>query len=129
LHFGNVDGVETRANLMHSVSELDKSNSVLTKLVNDRNSINIKSAVPVQPRRSEEPMKHTKKKAKPGESTRPRPKDRQQIQDCIKELRGIIPHGGKVNENLNCLIIFCLHACCKLFQYNMLTNIFLDLTV
>ncbi|MCI20212.1 transcription factor bHLH157-like, partial [Trifolium medium] len=40
-------------------------------------------------------MKPTKKKAKPGESTRPRPKDRQQIQDCIKELRGIIPHGGK----------------------------------
>jgi hypothetical protein len=129
LHFGNVDGVETRANLMHSVSELDKSSSVLTMLVNDRNSINIKSAVPVHPRRSEEPMKPTKKKAKPGESTRPRPKDRQQIQDCIKELRGIIPHGGKVNENLNCLIIFCLHACCKLFQYNMLTNIFLDLTV
>ncbi|KAK2402360.1 transcription factor LHW [Trifolium repens] len=95
LHFGNVDGAETRANLMHSVSELDKSSSVLTMLVNDRNSINIKSAVPVHPRRSEEPMKPTKKKAKPGESTRPRPKDRQQIQDCIKELRGIIPHGGK----------------------------------
>ncbi|KAK5846129.1 transcription factor bHLH157 [Gossypium arboreum] len=36
-----------------------------------------------------------KKRAKPGESTRPRPKDRQLIQDRIKELRGIIPHNGK----------------------------------
>ncbi|CAJ2628317.1 unnamed protein product [Trifolium pratense] len=105
-HFGNLAGAETRANLIHSGSELDKSNSVLTMkdtfpklqvgvLVNDQNSINIESAVPVHPRRSEEPTKPTKKKAKPGESTRPRPKDRQQIQDCIKELRGIIPHGGK----------------------------------
>ncbi|GMI95345.1 hypothetical protein HRI_003203800 [Hibiscus trionum] len=39
--------------------------------------------------------KPTKKRAKPGESTRPRPKDRQLIQDRIKELRGIIPHSGK----------------------------------
>ncbi|XVF51247.1 hypothetical protein PTKIN_Ptkin04bG0169300 [Pterospermum kingtungense] len=40
--------------------------------------------------------KPTRKRAKPGESTRPRPKDRQLIQDRIKELRGIIPHTGKV---------------------------------
>nr|KJB18934.1 hypothetical protein B456_003G076000 [Gossypium raimondii] len=39
--------------------------------------------------------KPAKKRAKPGESTRPRPKDRQLIQDRIKELRGIIPHNGK----------------------------------
>ncbi|KAE8694661.1 Serine/threonine-protein kinase WNK-related, putative isoform 3 [Hibiscus syriacus] len=39
--------------------------------------------------------KPTRKRAKPGESTRPRPKDRQLIQDRIKELRGIIPHSGK----------------------------------
>ncbi|GMI76443.1 hypothetical protein HRI_001313600 [Hibiscus trionum] len=39
--------------------------------------------------------KPTRKRAKPGESTRPRPKDRQLIQDHIKELRGIIPHSGK----------------------------------
>ncbi|XWS50139.1 hypothetical protein CRYUN_Cryun12cG0063100 [Craigia yunnanensis] len=39
--------------------------------------------------------KPTRKTAKPGESTRSRPKDRQLIQDRIKELRGIIPHSGK----------------------------------
>ncbi|KAK8284065.1 hypothetical protein V6Z12_D08G133800 [Gossypium hirsutum] len=39
--------------------------------------------------------KPTRKRAKPGESSRPRPKDRQLIQDRIKELRGIIPHSGK----------------------------------
>ncbi|KAK8530867.1 hypothetical protein V6N13_030799 [Hibiscus sabdariffa] len=39
--------------------------------------------------------KPTRKRAKPGESTRPRPKDRQLIQDRIKELRGIVPHSGK----------------------------------
>ncbi|CAA0314975.1 unnamed protein product [Arabidopsis thaliana] len=36
-----------------------------------------------------------KKRAKAGESRRPRPKDRQMIQDRIKELRGMIPNGAK----------------------------------
>lgn len=36
-----------------------------------------------------------KKRAKGGESTKPRPKDRQMIQDRIKELRGMIPNGAK----------------------------------
>ncbi|KAL5068485.1 hypothetical protein RYX36_019372 [Vicia faba] len=101
VHFANLTG----SNLMHPVSDLEESNSVLTRKdtssklqvgisVNDRNSVNIKRVVPAHAKRNEHFAKHTKKKAKPGESTR-RPKDRQQIQDCIKELRGIIPHGGK----------------------------------
>lgn len=49
-----------------------------------------------QARRSEEPIKLTKKRARPGQSTRPRPKDRQQIQDRVKELREIVPNGTKV---------------------------------
>ncbi|CAH8337250.1 unnamed protein product [Eruca vesicaria subsp. sativa] len=36
-----------------------------------------------------------KKKKKRGESRKPRPKDRQMIQDRIKELRGMIPNGAK----------------------------------
>ncbi|KAL0747748.1 hypothetical protein Bca101_029750 [Brassica carinata] len=36
-----------------------------------------------------------KKRAKAGESRKPRPKDRQMIQDRIKELRGMIPNGAK----------------------------------
>ncbi|XP_012086654.1 transcription factor bHLH157 isoform X2 [Jatropha curcas] len=46
-------------------------------------------------KKPEEPTKATRKRARPGESTRPRPKDRQQIQDRMKELKGIIPDGGK----------------------------------
>lgn len=40
-------------------------------------------------------VKVIKKRARPGESTRPRPKDRQQIQDRVKELREIVPNSAK----------------------------------
>lgn len=45
--------------------------------------------------RSQEPVNVTKKRAKPGESSRPRPRDRQLIQDRIKELRELVPNGSK----------------------------------
>lgn len=48
-----------------------------------------------QTKRPGEPIKGNRKRAKPGESSRPRPKDRQQIQDRLKELRDIIPNGAK----------------------------------
>jgi len=46
--------------------------------------------------------KVAKRRARAGESTRPRPKDRQLIQDRVKELRQIVPNGAKViiNETL-----------------------------
>ncbi|XP_028765502.1 transcription factor EMB1444 [Neltuma alba] len=44
--------------------------------------------------RSSEPGK-SKKRARPGESGRPRPRDRQLIQDRIKELRELVPNGAK----------------------------------
>ena len=43
-----------------------------------------------------EPGKPNKKRARPGESSRPRPRDRQLIQDRIKELRELVPNGSKV---------------------------------
>ncbi|KAK4423107.1 Transcription factor LHW [Sesamum alatum] len=43
----------------------------------------------------DEPSKTGKKKAKPG--TRPRPKDRQMIQDRLSELRELIPNGEKMS--------------------------------
>lgn len=46
--------------------------------------------------RSQVPLKTSKKRARPGESCRPRPRDRQLIQDRIKELRELIPNGSKV---------------------------------
>ncbi|CAI9107668.1 OLC1v1007081C3 [Oldenlandia corymbosa var. corymbosa] len=45
--------------------------------------------------RPQEPNKMQKKRAKPGESCRPRPRDRQLIQDRIKELRELVPNGSK----------------------------------
>ncbi|CAA0832168.1 Transcription factor bHLH155 [Striga hermonthica] len=39
--------------------------------------------------------KPNRKRARPGESTRPRPRDRQLIQDRIKELRELVPSGSK----------------------------------
>ncbi|KAF8379979.1 hypothetical protein HHK36_027446 [Tetracentron sinense] len=63
---------------------------------NETYSINVESAVVTQTKRPEEPAKVIKKRApRPGESTRPRPKDRQQIQDRVKELREIVPNGAK----------------------------------
>ncbi|ESQ50136.1 hypothetical protein EUTSA_v10001928mg [Eutrema salsugineum] len=38
---------------------------------------------------------NNRKRLKPGENPRPRPKDRQMIQDRVKELREIIPNGAK----------------------------------
>jgi hypothetical protein len=39
--------------------------------------------------------KATRKRSRPGESPKPRPKDRQLIQDRIKELRELVPNGAK----------------------------------
>lgn len=63
--------------------------------IDDSYSVNTRGATVMPPKRTEEPMKAPRKRARPGESTRPRPKDRQQIQDRLKELRGIIPNGAK----------------------------------
>ncbi|KAK1300244.1 Transcription factor LHW [Acorus calamus] len=39
--------------------------------------------------------KSNRKRTRPGENPRPRPKDRQMIQDRVKELREIVPNGAK----------------------------------
>ncbi|PON62602.1 MYC/MYB transcription factor [Parasponia andersonii] len=53
------------------------------------------SACSEQLERSSVPTKNNKKRARPGENCRPRPRDRQLIQDRIKELRELIPSGAK----------------------------------
>jgi hypothetical protein len=47
-------------------------------------------------KRPDEVSKSNRKRLKPGENPRPRPKDRQMIQDRVKELREIVPNGAKV---------------------------------
>lgn len=59
-------------------------------------SSNCTSTCSEQLERSSEPAKNNKKRARPGESCRPRPRDRQLIQDRIKELRELVPNGSKV---------------------------------
>uniref|UniRef100_A0A0D9V858 BHLH domain-containing protein n=1 Tax=Leersia perrieri TaxID=77586 RepID=A0A0D9V858_9ORYZ len=46
-------------------------------------------------KRNDEIGKSNRKRSRPGESARPRPKDRQMIQDRIKELREIVPNSAK----------------------------------
>lgn len=46
-------------------------------------------------KRPDEVNKSSRKRLKPGENPRPRPKDRQMIQDRVKELRDIVPNGAK----------------------------------
>ncbi|KAK1354531.1 Basic helix-loop-helix (BHLH) DNA-bindingsuperfamily protein [Heracleum sosnowskyi] len=46
-------------------------------------------------KRSDEISKSNRKRLKPGENPRPRPKDRQMIQDRVKELREIVPNSAK----------------------------------
>ncbi|KAL6511064.1 hypothetical protein OROGR_022188 [Orobanche gracilis] len=45
--------------------------------------------------KTDETSKTNRKRLKPGENPRPRPKDRQMIQDRFKELREIVPNGAK----------------------------------
>ncbi|KAL6005644.1 hypothetical protein ACLOJK_006214 [Asimina triloba] len=77
------------------------STSVISSWIDSSYNINAESAPVSQPKRPEEPPKLTRKRARPGESSRPRPKDRQQIQDRVKELREIVPNGAKCSiDNL-----------------------------
>ncbi|XVE79167.1 hypothetical protein DITRI_Ditri14bG0036100 [Diplodiscus trichospermus] len=46
-------------------------------------------------KKNDEVTKPNRKRLKPGENPRPRPKDRQMIQDRVKELREIVPNGAK----------------------------------
>ncbi|XP_011088969.1 transcription factor LHW isoform X1 [Sesamum indicum] len=46
-------------------------------------------------KKPDETSKQNRKRLKPGENPRPRPKDRQMIQDRVKELREIVPNGAK----------------------------------
>ncbi|KAL2506956.1 Transcription factor LHW [Forsythia ovata] len=46
-------------------------------------------------KKCDEVSKTKRKRLKPGENPRPRPKDRQMIQDRVKELREIVPNGAK----------------------------------
>ncbi|XP_008806930.2 transcription factor bHLH155-like isoform X2 [Phoenix dactylifera] len=81
--------------IMHGSPKEPLSKSRVSSWIDDSCSMNAGSAMINQPKKPEEAVKVVKKRARPGESTRPRPKDRQQIQDRVKELREIVPNGAK----------------------------------
>jgi len=103
----------TSSRVMQPAYNFDKTKNLLSKQemfpkaqtvlwIDDSYSVNTGSSGLTKSKKPEEPAKANKKRARPGESTRPRPKDRQQIQDRIKELKQIIPDGAKV-----CDLMFC----------------------
>lgn len=57
--------------------------------------------------------KANRKRSRPGESPRPRPKDRQMIQDRIKELREMVPNGAKVM----CVLLTFIYSCKITIKY------------
>ncbi|URE02147.1 hypothetical protein MUK42_21072 [Musa troglodytarum] len=81
--------------VIHGSPKHKVSNSNICSWIDDSCSMNTEGSVLDQTKKPEEAAKVVKKRARPGESTRPRPKDRQQIQDRLKELREIVPNGAK----------------------------------
>ncbi|XP_058222274.1 transcription factor EMB1444-like [Rhododendron vialii] len=59
------------------------------------------SAFSEQLNSAQEPAKGNKKRARPGENGGPKPRDRQLIQDRIKELREIVPSGSTCSIDLH----------------------------
>lgn len=110
---------------------LEKANNLVTRKevpksqvglwIDDSYSLTAASAVLSQTQKPEEQKKVTRKRARPGESTRPRPKDRQLIQDRIKELRGIIPNGSKV---LSFCLFFLRNYYSLIAPEKLLTSVF-----
>ncbi|KAK7269026.1 hypothetical protein RIF29_21741 [Crotalaria pallida] len=131
IQFGNfARPAEARANLMQPISNSEKTNNLVRKQlqeprwIDDVHSINIGRAAPAhsQTKEPEEGTTNpTKKRARQKESTRPRPKDRQLIQDCIKKLRGKIPNGEKYS------IVSLLGYCIDYMKYLQIANEYADI--
>ncbi|CAL5334988.1 unnamed protein product [Camellia sinensis] len=69
------------------------SESMLTTLTGEQKPK--KGCGYLQTRKGSKPSNASKRRAKPGENQRPRPRDRQLIQDRVKELRELVPNGSK----------------------------------
>lgn len=88
------------ANYSYDQSSLVEDCLAFSEVYGDKSSKGISSASPStcsgQLERPKELTKMNRKRARPGENCRPRPRDRQLIQDRIKELRELVPNGSKV---------------------------------
>lgn len=70
--------------------------SIISSCVEDGQNVKSDSISTALSRRVDEAGRSTRRRSRPGENPRPRPKDRQMIQDRVKELREIVPNGAKV---------------------------------
>lgn len=89
--------IKTRMQLQQPPSDLQTSGSTCYSFERSLQGFSSASVsrCSEQLERPREPVKVGKKRAKPGESGRPRPRDRQLIQDRIKELRQLVPNASK----------------------------------
>lgn len=72
----------------------------------------------LQPRKGMKLSNANKRRTKPGDNQKPRPRDRQLIQDRIKELRELVPNGVKVSAYfMLCFISFLQFFQVILFQW------------
>lgn len=120
--------LEPPANDTHGISSADYSLQQYSSIVEDANYYNLTSGAHngrfpkaflsasyskcnKEKERPETLHTITRRKAKNGKKCRHRPRDRQLIQDRIKELRELVPQGSKV-----CHIFFChFNQCVSMF--------------
>lgn len=86
--------------VLRNSPHMASSNMQLYSLIEEDQNANPEDLRIMQEQKSEEPVKTDRKKARSRENARPRPKDRQQIQDRLKELREIVPDGTKCSIDL-----------------------------
>jgi len=86
--------------VLRNSPHMASSNMQLYSLIEEDQNANHEDLRIMQEQKSEEPVKTDRKKARSRENARPRPKDRQQIQDRLRELREIVPDGTKCSIDL-----------------------------
>ncbi|KAJ7520409.1 hypothetical protein O6H91_19G004800 [Diphasiastrum complanatum] len=94
---GRTYETDTEASIkLRSVQELtETSSSVHVEEGKSKKSQESVITESLSGKKTEESGKGGRKRVRPGEASRPRPKDRQQIQDRVRELREIVPNGAK----------------------------------
>ncbi|KAL1558262.1 transcription factor LHW-like [Salvia divinorum] len=86
----------TAASLKDDSGIYGQSGSIYDPWIERGHNIRQSNSVPTgYSTKPHELSKTNRKRLKPGENPRPRPKDRQMIQDRVKELREIVPNGVK----------------------------------
>lgn len=87
---GNGNSSSKHSNPTSSKSSVSNSSNILVSCLTDKE----------QSGGQKNQLSGSKRKGRSGDCQRPRPRDRQLIQDRVKELRGLVPNGSKVSLSL-----------------------------